>query len=644
MRHRLWLLTWLGVVCASGLARAADEPRDEDWLPQPPERPVSIHEWESRLHADLPDPPPGEIVPRPLPPGRPRALERVVYGYYPYWLHDLDSLRWSALTHLAWFSLGLSSSGQVTGNRHGWPDTLTVDAAHAHGVRVDLCFTLFDAAGIRTLVNTPANRDAAIRTMVDEMQAGSADGISVDLEGVPADAREGFTALICGLRQEFARRGLADKQISIAGPAVDWSRAFDLPALLDCADYYFIMGYDYFWSGSSRAGPSGILRTTADWRPYAGYSELRSVAYYTSLVPPERRAQIILGVPYYGREWTTNSGDMAATTLANVGSVTYAAAQAALAAGRERRWHAGIRNPWYRWQDAGVWHQVYYDDRESLAAKWALVNDQDLGGGGMWALNHDRGHSVLWDLLEEAFGRAAPTPPGHRLNPLPIESFPFHDARDTSEGPSNYFNFYACRPDLAEWGREWVYRLDLCQPGRLTALVPDLPAADPDLHLLSAPREDACLARAHARLEADLQPGRYWLVVDTYVDNAVELEGPYTLDVDFAPQAGSQPCGPGQTCIEGVCTGGDEEPSHEEEPTAEEQPPADDGGFEADGGPDGQADAGEDGSAGDSSDPDEPPPPSGGCGCGGAGAAGSGTWLGLLFLALCTQRGRRVNG
>ncbi len=70
-----------------------------------------------------------------------------------------------------------------------------------------------------------------------------------------------------------------------------------------------------------------------------------------------------------------------------------------------------------------------------------------------------------------------PTPPlGHRANPIPIDVFPFHDERDTTAGPSNYFNFYSCRTDLAEYGREWVYRVDVCQPGILAAHVPEDPA------------------------------------------------------------------------------------------------------------------------------------------------------------------------
>lgn len=520
----------------------------------PPDEVPSVHAQELARHRGVLLPP--QVLPDPqrLHKARHKTVVRPVYGYYPFWLRDLTTLRWEALTHLAWFSIELNDVGGVLAT-HGWPDTVAVETAHAAGVRVDLAFTLFSGAGVLALCQDPGRRQTAITNMVNLMEEGDADGIAVDFEGLVSGTRDHFTTFITELRAELDARGHLLAEISIAGPAVDWSASFDLPALLDQIDWFFIMGYDYFWSGSAYAGPSGILRVNEDWRHATSWSAIRSIARYTSLIPPGRRRQILYGVPYYGRQWTTSSDAMGASTIANVGSVTYAQAQAALAGGQTRLWDQGSRTPWYAWQSAGTWNQVYYDDAESLAHKYELAWNQDLGGVGMWALNHDAGHSELWDLLETWFGSEREHPLGHRLNPIPITSFPFQDARDTSEGPSQYFNYYSCNPTLAEYGREWVYQMDLCQPGILSASVPAYPGGnpDPDLHLLSGPTEDACLARGHTEIATGLSPGRYLLTVDTYVDIPIELEGPYTLEVTFAPEPGSQPCPGHTTCIAGQC-------------------------------------------------------------------------------------------
>ncbi len=539
--------------CAAGLALALVVGGTTPAFASPPE-PISIHRYELEQHR-------GErlaerVLPKTLPEPKGQSLARVVYGYYPFWVADLSTIRWSALTHLAWFSVDMNSLGEVDA-LNGWPDPEVVAVAHAADVRVDLTFTLFGNSSIQALCNSADRRQTAIDNMVSLMEQGGADGISVDFEFVNAATRAAFVTFIQELRAELDARGHADAQISIAGPAVDWAEAIDLETLLDYADWYFVMGYGYFWSGSSKAGPTGMLRVTEDWAAAQSQSSLRSIAYYSRIIGADKRAQVIWGVPYYGREWVTNSPNFGANVIDQLGAVTYSGARSDIAAGGvEELYHQGIENPWYRWQAGGNWRQVYYDDERSLAAKYDLAIAQDLGGVGMWALNYDKPHAELWDVLEDKFTTLpAEHPEGHRHNPIPVplDALPFHDERNTADGPSHYFNYYACDPSTPEYGREWVYALDVCQPGTIQAAVPEYPDRDPDLALLSAPDQEACLERVHTELAVDVEPGRYLLVVDTYVDTPVELEGPYELDVDFVPAPGTEGCAPHLACSAGDC-------------------------------------------------------------------------------------------
>lgn len=522
----------------------------------------SIHQLELWRHATTLPAPPVPVDESRLRAGAKKTVNRIVYGYYPYWVQDLDAIRWEALTHLAWFSVQMDEFGAITA-RHGWPDDVTVEAAHLADVRVDLAFTLFDGAGIRDLCADPARRATAIANMVNEMEAGNADGISIDFEGLIDGTRDNFTTFVAELREELDRRGHLDAEISIAAPAVNWAGAdgipeFDLNALLDHIDIYFIMGYGYFWSGSNRAGPTGITRLSPEWRSYQSRSMQRTLADYSRDIPAHKRSQIVWGAPYYGREWVTGSDSMGATVIDHVSSVTYSAARSALAGERTRLWDDGAATPWMVWQQDGAWHQVYYEDEHSLAVKYQLALEQDLGGVGMWALNYDRPHPELWDQLEASFG-AEPVPtPGHYLAPLTIDSFPMHDERDTADGPSNYFNFYSCAPDTPEYGREWVYQVDVCQTGVIAATVTAQAPVDPDVHILADIDQDACMARANIDVESAVGPGRYYVVVDTWVDNLLTTEGPYALDVDFVPDDPAAGCPASQVCRVGACVCADE--------------------------------------------------------------------------------------
>src|SRR5688500_10586345 len=96
----------------------------------------SVHEQELIRHRG--EPPRPRVMPEAAQreaARRARSLRRVVYGYYPYWVQDLTTIRWQALTHPAWFAVEIDATGAITA-RHGWPDADAVAAAQAAGVRV----------------------------------------------------------------------------------------------------------------------------------------------------------------------------------------------------------------------------------------------------------------------------------------------------------------------------------------------------------------------------------------------------------------------------------------------------------------------------------------------------------------------------
>ena len=67
-------------------------------------------------------------------------------------------------------------------------------------------------------------------------------------------------------------------------------------------------------------------------------------------------------------------------------------------------WESLSQTPWYRWHDGSTWHQVWFDNADSLGLKYDLALDHDLQGVGMWALEYDGARDELWDLLDEKFG------------------------------------------------------------------------------------------------------------------------------------------------------------------------------------------------------------------------------------------------
>ncbi len=115
--------------------------------------------------------------------------------------------------------------------------------------------------------------------------------------------------------------------------------------------------------------------------------------------------------------------------------------------------------------------------------------------------------------------------------PVPVP-FVFVDARDTSAASSDRFDSYPPN-SLDESGPEYVYAFRVAEPVRVTVEIeaPEPDGVDIDVHLLSSLDPLVLVARGHHDLYAELPPGKYWAILDSYAG----LSGPYTLDLSLRP-------------------------------------------------------------------------------------------------------------
>ncbi len=90
-----------------------------------------------------------------------------------------------------------------------------------------------------------------------------------------------------------------------------------------------------------------------------------------------------------------------------------------------------------------------------------------------------------------------------------------------------------------------MYRVEVLEEGVLTAAIDEVRAdgVDVDVHLLSGPDPDLCVARGNADAAARVRPGTWYVVLDTWTDDeGQELPGPYTLTVSLRPLPGGGDC------------------------------------------------------------------------------------------------------
>jgi hypothetical protein len=173
-----------------------------------------------------------------------------------------------------------------------------------------------------------------------------------------------------------------------------------------------VMAYDFSWAGSARAG--GVAPIDS---PYI-FDSRTAMRDHLAKVPASK---LIWGVPYYGRAWTTQNGNVHSLTCKS-STICASAKPLSEPFGRTwapryvdaleaiktygRLWDGTGQVPWYRYQSStyGTWVQGYYDDAASLKAKYAMVKNNGLRGVGIWHLLMDGSRTELWDTLYIRFG------------------------------------------------------------------------------------------------------------------------------------------------------------------------------------------------------------------------------------------------
>ena len=361
----------------------------------------------------------------------PNGFNKQVFGFLPYWVlnaTDLQWMRYDLVSTIAYFGVAARSDGTLATNTTGWSAwnssfmTSVINAAHRRGDRVVLTVTMMawdaaSASGQATLLGNATYRTRLVNNIVTAVRNRSADGVNLDFEPVATSLRSQYTAFVRQLKAALvAGRVGSYLTVCTTAGAATWATGYDLSGLTasGASDGIFAMGYDYSWSGSSRAG--GVAPMESSYMLDVN----QSVTDFLSMMPASK---LIWGVPYYGRTWHTTSSVLNANTVAGASGSSkayYYTGAKSLAAAYGRRWDSLGQVPWFTYYDsvAKSWIEGYYDDSVSLGVKYDMINRRGLAGVGMWHLLMDGGVSELWNLVANKFQKDT-VPPAGGITALP---------------------------------------------------------------------------------------------------------------------------------------------------------------------------------------------------------------------------------
>lgn len=261
------------------------------------------------------------------------------------------------------------------------PETVKWLQSNGHTV-YPLVSNQFNAALTTQFLADSAAQDKFVKALVDRSVQLGVPGINVDFESLAGTDRNAFTAFIAKLTAYAHQRSLV---ISIDLPrgSVKWNHlsAFDHEKLGNLVDYVVIMAYDQFYRGSTSAGSvSGIPWTDGGIQEFLSYG-----------IP---RDKIILGIPYYVREWKLDSsGALQSNRTLLMKDIPALLASKATT----QTWDKTFEQYRVEYQEGGYTYVFWLEDAATVKARLNIAKKYDIAGVAAWRLGYDQ--ADLWPLI-----------------------------------------------------------------------------------------------------------------------------------------------------------------------------------------------------------------------------------------------------
>jgi hypothetical protein len=341
-------------------------------------------------------------VPAPAPPRvalSPPTSAHEVFGYAPYWtLPQASHFPVDDFSTIAYFGLDVNPNGTIEKSGPGWDGyqsqdfTNLVNAAHQAGDRVVLTATDFSESSLYLLAHEPNIGETLGKQLTELVKTENLDGVNLDFEGTGDQDQAGLDYLVSQV--DFILHATDPHyQLTVstyASSAGDPNGFYDIAGLRKWVNAFFVMAYDV------NQGPS-----QGDGN--AGGADASYIAQYTSAAGASK---VILGLPLFGYDEPTTGPDLGDPATGPSQPVTDAQAMSS----GPTYWDAATQTAWTSYQTGGQWHQVFFDNANTVAGMVLMAAGSHLLGLGAWALGMEGDNDSVLSVLS---GGAAPqsTPP-----------------------------------------------------------------------------------------------------------------------------------------------------------------------------------------------------------------------------------------
>jgi spore germination protein YaaH len=261
----------------------------------------------------------------------------------------------------------------------GADDPLVTNWARLRRIPVMPRFNCQHPATLHLILTNPTAREASIAALMAIVRQNGYEGINLDFEGGNAADSDDLTRYahrIGRLLRAEGRKLSLEVSAKWEGFSTSRNSFYDYRGLSGAADYVFVMNWGYHWSTSGPGSPDDLPL-------------VKKAADYTASMPNRRK--FVLGSPLYGMDWAAGGGPSHPATALHHTEVMQLAARY----GARPRLDPTSYSWTFKYKDpAGVGHDVWFNDRTTLAARMQVAKDRGLGFG-VWRLGQE--DQSVWD-------------------------------------------------------------------------------------------------------------------------------------------------------------------------------------------------------------------------------------------------------
>lgn len=312
-------------------------------------------------------------------------MSYLYFGNTKSYLSQIDKTQGNlSLVSPSYFDINADGSLKITTQY----DSTFVKEMHNRGIKV---VPFLSNHWDRTIGRAAlSNREKLTTQIADFIIKNNLDGIQVDIENTTEIDRDAYTDLVKQLREKLP----SDKEVSVAvaanpnGWTKGWHGTYDYKELAKYSNYLMVMAYDESYEGS----PEG---------PVASYGWVeRSIQYALKQgISPDK---IVLGIPFYGRYWKEGEAT-GGTGISNVrvdellskygGTVVFDEATKSPKATVTIKQGDPVTTIAGKTLAPGT-YKIWYENSDSIAAKFDLIHKYNLKGSGSWSLGQES--TAIW--------------------------------------------------------------------------------------------------------------------------------------------------------------------------------------------------------------------------------------------------------